>query len=183
MKSPFPILTLEILDLLSSLKSYLSWVMWFVQPLSIIQSFVDSLVMTHDVVRSSFSSNLSSTILTSSSKSWDLHTFSICHNWPHLWHLTSGLHQHQLGWWPFFLQWRQDGKTNWVDDIFSCNRDKMKKLVCCCICFFCCSWLREYSLHCTFNCLMIFFSHQSLLFWMEENMSHGAILEIWRYKI
>jgi len=45
--SPFPILTLEIFDLLSSLKISLSRVIWFVQPLSIIQSFEDWLVVTH----------------------------------------------------------------------------------------------------------------------------------------
>jgi len=52
--------------------------MGFVQPLSIIQSFIDLLVVTHDVVRSSSSSYLSSTIWTS------IENFGICIPFPHV---------------------------------------------------------------------------------------------------
>ena len=93
MKSPFPIFTLETMVLSSSLKSFRSLVIWFVQPLSINHESLELLLVAKHVATKSCSSSCSSAA-TFASSDLDLHIRSTCPILPNFLHLTSGLHQH-----------------------------------------------------------------------------------------
>ena len=103
-KSPFPIFTLETMVLSRSLKSFMSLVIWFVQPLSINHESLELLLVAKHVAVKSCSSSCSSGL--------DFHIRYAFPILPQFLHLTSGLHQHFLWGWFIFLKCRQEGKVS-----------------------------------------------------------------------